>query len=67
MTYNTAPTIDIMKVSGHKTEREFLKYINVTKEETARTLSNHPYFNDSRMNITLHQIFDIRQNFRVIY
>jgi len=36
--------IDIMKISGHKTEREFLKYIKVSKEETALTLSNHPYF-----------------------
>jgi len=39
------PSIDIMKVSGHKTEREFLKYIKVSPEETAQTLSNHPYFN----------------------
>ena len=28
------PAIDIMKISGHKTESEFLKYIKVTKEET---------------------------------
>ena len=39
------PSIDIMKISGHKTEKEFLKYINVTKEETAQSLSMHPYFN----------------------
>jgi len=39
------PTIDIMKISGHKTEREFQKYIKVSKEQTAQTLSNHPYFN----------------------
>lgn len=38
------PTLDIMKISGHKTEREFLKYIKVTKEETAKNLVNHPYF-----------------------
>ena len=38
------PTIDIMKVSGHKTEREFLKYIKVSKKETAISLSNHPYY-----------------------
>lgn len=38
------PTIDIMKISGHKTEREFLKYIKVSKEETAVNLSNHPFF-----------------------
>ena len=38
------PSIDIMKISGHKTEREFLKYIKVTKHETAAGLANHPYF-----------------------
>lgn len=38
------PVIDIMKVSGHKTEKEFLKYIKVGKEETAISLSSHPYF-----------------------
>lgn len=38
------PTIDIMKITGHKTEREFLKYISVTKQETAKTLASHPYF-----------------------
>lgn len=37
--------IDIMKITGHKTEREFLKYIRVSKEETAEMLSNHSYFN----------------------
>lgn len=36
--------IDIMKVSGHKTEKEFLKYIRVGKKETALNLSKHPYF-----------------------
>lgn len=36
--------IDIMKITGHTTEREFLKYIKVSKEETAKSLSNHPYF-----------------------
>jgi hypothetical protein len=38
------PTLDIMKITGHKTEREFLKYIRVTKEQTAEFLSNHEYF-----------------------
>ena len=45
------PTIDIMKISGHKTEREFLKYIKVTKEETAKNLINHPYFASSNLRI----------------
>lgn len=39
------PTIQIMKITGHKTEREFLKYIRFTNEENAQILMNHPYFN----------------------
>ena len=39
-------TIDIMKLTGHKTESEFLNYIKVGKEETADSLSKHPYFNN---------------------
>jgi hypothetical protein len=38
------PVIDIMKISGHKTEKEFMKYIKVSKLETAQNLSRHPYF-----------------------
>jgi integrase len=38
------PVLDIMKISGHKTEREFLNYIKVTKEQTASNLARHPYF-----------------------
>jgi integrase len=45
------PTIDIMKISGHKTEREFLKYIKVSKEETAINLSNHPFFVGNTLSI----------------
>ncbi len=36
--------IDIMKISGHKKESSFMKYIRLTKEETANKLSKHPYF-----------------------
>jgi integrase len=39
------PTIEIMKISGHQTEKEFLKYILIDEEETAERLSVHPYFN----------------------
>ena len=39
------PSIDIMKITGHKTETEFLKYINLSKKETAEKLSIHPYYN----------------------
>lgn len=38
------PTIAIMKITGHKTEKEFMKYIKVTEEQTAMELMNHPYF-----------------------
>jgi len=39
------PTLDIMKLTGHRTEKEFLKYIKVTKEQTADNLLKLPYFN----------------------
>jgi integrase len=45
------PTLDIMKISGHKSEREFLNYIKVGKEETAHNLSRHPYFIGSHLKI----------------
>jgi hypothetical protein len=44
------PSLDIMKITGHKTEREFFKYIRITKEETAEMLSNHEYFK-SKMKV----------------
>lgn len=45
------PSIDIMKISGHKSEREFLNYIKVGKEETAQNISKHPYFMGSLLKI----------------
>jgi len=39
------PTIAIMKITGHKKESTFLKYIKVNKEENAEKLSAHKYFN----------------------
>lgn len=38
------PTLAIMKITGHKTESAFLKYIKISKEENARMLAEHPYF-----------------------
>ena len=35
------PTIDIMKVTGHRTEKAFMKYIRVSKLDTAMRLSKH--------------------------
>lgn len=38
------PAISIMKITGHTTERSFLKYIRITQEENARMLAEHPFF-----------------------
>lgn len=35
------PTIDLMKITGHRTERSFLKYIRVSKLDTAKRLNEH--------------------------
>ncbi|MBN4058017.1 site-specific integrase [Olleya sp. AH-315-K02] len=39
------PSISIMKITGHKTEKSFLKYIKVTQEQNADKLLTHPFFN----------------------
>lgn len=38
------PSISIMKITGHKTERSFLKYIRISQEDNANKLINHPFF-----------------------
>jgi len=43
------PSISIMKITGHKTESVFLKYIGITQEENAVLLMNHDYFTKGRM------------------
>lgn len=45
------PSIDIMKMTGHKTEREFLNYIKITKEETAQNIALHPYFQNAPLKV----------------
>jgi integrase len=35
------PTISIMKITGHKTEKSFIKYIKASTEEHAQLLSNY--------------------------
>jgi hypothetical protein len=39
------PSINIMKITGHTTEKSFLKYIKITEEENAELLAGHAYFN----------------------
>lgn len=38
------PTISIMKITGHTTEKSFLKYIKITAEENALLLAKHSFF-----------------------
>jgi integrase len=40
----SVPTISIMKITGHKTEKSFLKYIKISQEDNANKLINHPFF-----------------------
>ena len=35
------PTIDLMKITGHTTEKSFLKYIKMSKLDSAKRLSAH--------------------------
>ncbi len=37
--------IYIMRITGHRTERAFMKYIKVTEEQNANILAQHPFFN----------------------
>jgi integrase len=43
------PTIDIMKFTGHTTEKNLLRYIKVTKEETANRNANHSFFSGHKL------------------
>ena len=38
------PSISIMKITGHKTESSFMKYIRISQEDNANKLSNHAFF-----------------------
>jgi len=46
MYLNDIKPIDIMKFSGHKTEKQLLDYIKTGMDDTAEKLSSHPYFNN---------------------
>jgi len=39
------PAIQIMKMTGHKTEKAFLGYIKISASENAKKLQLHPFFN----------------------
>lgn len=42
---------DIMQISGHTTEKNFLKYIKVTAEQRAIKMSKHPFFSGQSNNL----------------
>jgi integrase len=39
------PSITIMKITGHQTEKSFMRYIRISQEENANKLLDHPFFN----------------------
>ncbi len=41
---NDIPSISIMKITGHRTEKAFLKYIKISQEDNANKLLNHAFF-----------------------
>lgn len=38
------PTLSIRKITGHKTEQSFLKYIRMSNQENAVLMQQHPFF-----------------------
>lgn len=42
-------TIELMKITGHKTEKAFLKYVKVSKQQAAERLSAHMEMRGSKM------------------
>ena len=43
------PTIAIMKITGHKTEKAFLRYIRVTNDENAMVIARHEFFSPAEL------------------
>lgn len=43
------PSLSIMQITGHTTEKNFLKYIKVTKEENAQLMSKHEFFSNQSL------------------
>jgi integrase len=41
------PALSIMKITGHKTEQAFMRYIQMSGEDNANKLIDHPFFKNS--------------------
>lgn len=39
-------SISIMKMTGHRSEKVFLKYISISQEQNATAIANHNFFNN---------------------
>ena len=39
------PTLSIMKITGHKTEASFMRYIKMSAKDNAIKMQQHPFFN----------------------
>jgi integrase len=48
---NGMNSIDIMAISGHTTENNFLKYIKVTPLQIAERIAQHPFFKDAHLKV----------------
>ena len=44
------PTLSIMKITGHKSEKVFLKYTRITQEENALKLRDHSFYKTKKAN-----------------
>lgn len=45
------PSISIMKITGHRSEKSFLKYIKISQEQNADLMANHPFFSKSPLKV----------------
>lgn len=43
--------LDIMRITGHRTEKSFLNYIRLTNEDVAYDLSTHPYYTGETLKV----------------
>lgn len=50
------PTIDLMKISGHKTEANFMKYLRLNTMETAKRMAVHNKMNWSKKLLKVPEI-----------
>ncbi|HBE43099.1 MAG TPA: integrase, partial [Bacteroidales bacterium] len=43
--------LNIMRITGHRSEKTFLRYIRQTNEEVAEELAQHPYFTGNSLKV----------------